>query len=316
MDAHQLTSRIKEYALGTAGFDLAGVTRAALPSRYEEGLLRWTEEGFAAGMEYMKREPSRRAHPEASLPSVRSVVSLAVNYWHPDDARPAGDAGKVSKYAYGADYHDVIGAKLKDLARFVADAGGPGTETKTYVDTGPVLEKAFAREAGLGFFGKNTNVITKEYGSWVFLASLLTNLELVYDEPHAGACGTCRLCLDACPTGALLDGYRLDAGKCISYLTIESKEAMPEELKGRLDGWVFGCDACQDVCPYNKKAKPTRHAELHPAKKAGTWIGIDEALSLGTDEAFAARFKGSPVKRPKRAGLLRNARALREGSVA
>ncbi len=266
-------------------------------------------------MEYMKREPSRRAHPEASLSSARSVISLAVNYWHPDDPRPEAASGKVAKYAYGADYHDVIGKMLKDLARFVSEEGGAGTEVKTYVDTGPVLEKAFAREAGIGFFGKNTNIITREYGSWVLLASLLTNLELSYDEPHPGACGTCRLCIDACPTGALLGDHRLDAGRCISYLTIEPKEAAPAALKERVDGWMFGCDICQDVCPYNRKGKVTRHAELAD-RKASTWISVDEALSLETDEAFAARFKGSPVKRPKRAGLQRNARALSEGMAA
>lgn len=315
MDAAALTSRIKTYALGPAGFDVAGVTRAALPSFHETALLRWVGDGHAAGMEYMKREPSRRAHPGASLASAKSVISLAVNYWHPDDPRPETASGKVAKYAYGADYHDVIGKMLKDLARFVVEAGGEGTEVKTYVDTGPILEKAFAREAGIGFFGKNTNIITREYGSWVLLASLITNLDLVTDEPHPGACGTCRLCIDACPTGALLGDYRLDAGRCISYMTIESKEAMPDALKERVSGWMFGCDICQDVCPYNRKGKVTRHAELSE-KRAGTWIGVDEALSLGTDEAFAAKFKGSPLKRPKRAGLERNARALREGAPA
>lgn len=306
-----LTDKIKSFALDDAGFDLVGFSPAALPLLHEKAVERWAAEGLAGSMAYMERDPRRRAHPEASLPSVKSVISLAVNYFHPDDPRPEAPAGKVAKYAYGVDYHKTIEKKLKKLSQFVIQLGGPGTETRHYVDTGPILEKAFAKEAGLGFFGKNTNVITREFGSWVFLASLLTNLELVYGQPHPGACGSCRLCLDACPTGALLGDYRLDANKCIAYLTIESKEETPQALQAGVGEWIFGCDICQDVCPYNFRAKTTRHAELYPDKKAGTWIELDKLESLESDEAFAAAFQGSPVKRPKRHGMLRNAAVVR-----
>lgn len=242
-------------------------------------------------MDYMKRDPGRRADLKGSLPSVKSVIALAVNYYHPEDPKPAGASpGKVAKYAYGADYHKLIEKKLKRLAAFVKEAGGPGTQAKFYVDTGPVLEKAFAERAGLGFFGKNTNIITRNYGSWVFLATLLTNLELEPDAPHTGSCGSCRLCIDACPTGALLGGHTLDATRCISYLTIESKEPVPEVLREGVGEWVFGCDICQDVCPYNFRAKTTCHEELYPLKKAGTWL----------DMAKVELVSGSPLKRAKK----------------
>ena len=242
-------------------------------------------------MEYMRRDPARRADPKKVLPSARTVISLAVNYFHPEDERPPdGIFGKVAKYAYGRDYHRILEKKLKKLARFVTEEGGAGTAVKYYVDTGPVLEKAFAQQAGLGFFGKNTNIITRDFRSWVFLASLITDLELEPDVPHAGSCGSCTLCISACPTGALLGNYELDARKCISYLTIESREETPPELKQEVGEWVFGCDICQDVCPYNFRAKTTRHAELYPEKRAGTWIGL-EKTSIPP---------GSPLKRAKK----------------
>ena len=235
----------------------------------------------------MKREPQRRAHLS---PWVRSVIALALNYHHPEDAKPEGvRTGKVAQYAYGADYHKVIEKKLKRLSAFVREAGGEGTESRGYVDTGPVLERAYAQKAGLGFVGKNTNLITRNYGSWVFLACLLTNLDLEVDAPHTGSCGSCRICLDACPTGALLGGNVLDATKCISYWTIEAKEQAPAPLKERFGDWAFGCDICQEVCPYNFRAKTTQHADLYPLKKAGTWIDLDHVHIE----------QGSPLKRSK-----------------
>ena len=286
----EFTEKIKRFALQDAHFDLVGVSFAALPDIHEKSLLRWLQNGFAGSMQYMQREPERRAHPEKVLPSAKSVISLAVNYFHPEDDKPAeGVQGKIAKYAYGQDYHQVIEKKLKKLSRFILDNAPAGTEIKGYVDTGPVLEKAFAQSAGLGFIGKNTNVITRSYGSWVFLASLITSLELEADAPHTGSCGSCRLCIDACPTEALLGDYVIDARRCISYLTIESKEPIPEDLKEKMSGWAFGCDICQDVCPYNFRAKTTEHAELYPEKKAGTWIDLENVEIK----------PGSPLKRAK-----------------
>ncbi len=310
MDKRELTQKIKDFALNDAGFDLVGVAPAALPALHGEALRRWLGKGRHGTMDYLSRPGVDRSDPKTVLPSAKSVISLAVNYYHPEDPRPEGPAsGKVAQYAYGRDYHKVIEKKLKKLSAHVLALAGPGTEIKTYVDTGPILEKAFAREAGLGFFGKNTNIITRHFGSWVFLASLITNLELLEDEPHAGACGSCRICIDACPTSALLGDYELDATKCISYLTIESKTEPAPELKKMTGDWVFGCDICQQVCPYNFRAKTTRHEDLYPTKIAGSWVALDEVASM--DEArFAAAFQGSPVKRPKMAGLARNAKIV------
>ncbi len=305
MDRKVLTEKIRRFAVDEAGFDLAGVSAIELPALHGEALERWVGKGHAAGMDYMKRDTPRRADPRRTLASARSVISLAVNYHHPEDDKPGQPVGRVAQYAYGEDYHELIQKKLRALADFVIKAGGPDTEARSYVDTGPVLEKAYAREAGLGFFGKNTNVITREFGSWVFLASLLTNLDLEPDAAHTGACGSCRLCLDACPTGALVEPYELDASRCISYWTIESKEPAPRELAKNFGDWVFGCDICQSVCPYNFRAKTTRHPELYPEKRAGSWIRLDDEAAE-SDEAFRERFRGSPVKRAKRAGLRRN----------
>ncbi len=308
-----LTQEIKAFAVVEAGFDLVGISRAELPSHHGKAIESWVEDGFAGTMGYMVRDGKKRAHPEAILPDARSVISLAVNYHHPEDPRPEGaGTGKVAKYAYGADYHKVIGKKLKTLAQFIRQSGGEEARVKVYVDTGPVLEKAFAQAAGLGFFGKNTNIITRNYGSWVFLASILTNLELEADAPHTGSCGSCRICIDACPTQALLGDYRLDARRCISYLTIESKEPIPLELKGRLGEWAFGCDICQDVCPYNFRANTTRHEELYPKKIAGSWVELEKIEKLATDEGFNSAFNGSPIKRAKRQGLLRSLKVVIE----
>lgn len=303
----ELTNEIKKFAVETAGFDLIGIAKVELPEFHGQALEGWIQNGFAGSMAYMVRDGKKRAEPQSVLPSAKSVIALAVNYYHPEDPKPQDTrAGKVAKYAYGRDYHKLIEKKLKLLCEFIQKTAGEGAEVKKYVDTGPILEKAFAKEAGLGFFGKNTNVITREYGSWVFLASIITNLDLKEDVPHTGACGSCRICIDACPTGALLGDYKLDARRCISYLTIESKEETPEPLQAKVGDWAFGCDICQDVCPYNFRAKTTRHEELYPNKIAGSWLDFDKLNSLSTDEEFAGVFSGSPVKRAKRYGILRN----------
>lgn len=283
---------------------------AELPERHAAATQRWVSDGWAGSMGYMTRDGAARANPRKILPEARSVVSLAINYYHTEDARPAdGEWGKVAKYAYGRDYHRVIEKKLKKLTAFVRETLGAGV--KAYVDTGPILEKAFAQQAGLGFFGKNTNIITRDFGSWVFLASLITDAELFYDRPHEGACGTCRLCIDACPTNALTGDYRMDATRCISYFTIESPGEAQKDValaKGQGD-WVFGCDICQDVCPYNRRAKTTTHEDLS-SRRAGTWVDLKQLAAIPDDEAFTKHFEGSPVKRAKRIGLLANAAVI------
>lgn len=307
----QLTGIIKKFALEDAGFDMAGISRASLPEAHTEAFKAWIEKGYAGSMEYMVRDTDRRANPQAALPSAVSVISLAVNYFHPEDPRPAGKrVGKVARYAYGRDYHKIIEKKLKRLAEFIRQIAGKEIQLKAYVDTGPILEKAFAQKSGLGFFGKHTNIITRPFGSWVFLASLITDLELVQDEPHTGSCGSCRICIDACPTGALLGNYEMDATRCISYLTIENKAEPGDDLGKKMGEWLFGCDICQEVCPHNRRAQLTRHDELYPNSIAGTWVDIDLIEAMKSDEEFAAKFQGSPVKRAKRQGLLRNAKIV------
>jgi len=307
MTPRELTEKIKKYALEEAGFDLVGVTGALLPEFHAKAVEKWIEKGRAGTMDYMVRSGARRADAKTVLPSAVSVISFAINYHHPEDPKPEGEAaGKVAQYAYGRDYHKVIEKKLKKMAAYVREIGGPETEARGYVDTGPLLEKGFAQQAGLGFFGKNTNIITRHFGSWVFLASLVTNLELEHDEPHAGACGSCRICIDACPTDALLGNYEMDATRCISYLTIESKEETPAPLKEKMGEWAFGCDICQTVCPYNFRAKTTRHEDLYPNKIAGSWLKL-ETLKSQKEEEFNTVFQGSPVRRPKLKGLQRNA---------
>ncbi len=305
-----LTGKIKDFALNEAGFDLAGFSLAALPQIHSDALEVWIKKGHAGSMDYMERDPKKRTDAQQVLPGAKSVISLVINYHHPDDPKPTDrPVGKVAKYAYGRDYHKIIEKKLKLLRNYILELS-PGAQVKTYVDTGPVLEKAFAKEAGLGFFGKNTNIITKNFGSFVFLASLITDLELEPDSPHTGSCGSCRICIDACPTNALLGNYEIDARRCISYLTIESKQPIPQELQKGVGEWAFGCDICQDVCPYNHKAKTTRHAELYPNKIAGTWLDLNEIQNFSSDEQFQARFQGSPVKRAKRQGLVKNAEVV------
>lgn len=299
---------IKRFALD-CGFDLVGIAPARLEERHSSAYRRWLGDGFHAGMDYMARDPERRVDVTKTLPSARSVVSLALNYYRKPDAKPETPAGKVSKYAHGADYHKIIEKKLKRLARYIREE--LGGEAKTYVDTGPILERAYAQAAGLGFAGKSTNLITKEFGSWVFLASVITDLELEVDKPSTASCGTCRLCIDACPTQAIVESGRVDARKCISYHTIESREEIPVEIASKMGEWIFGCDICQDVCPYNYRAKETKEPNfLQPI--AGSWLSFQEAESLETDEQFKKHFQGSPVKRTKRSGLKRNIAAAHE----
>ncbi|HUK56279.1 MAG TPA: tRNA epoxyqueuosine(34) reductase QueG [Nitrospiria bacterium] len=318
-----LTQKVLDRARAL-GFDAVGIASAGDLDEDDEALSRWLAEGRHGGMGYMARDPRRRSRPRALLPGAQSVIVLAVNYAQerPSDpgrvtAPPAGRAGRrapsmgrVSRYAWGGDYHDLIEARLSQLEVFIREASGAQTDCRSYVDHGPVLEKAFARQAGIGFIGKNTLLITEEFGSWVFLSVILTTLALEPGPARTSECGSCRLCLDACPTGALVAPYHLDANRCISYLTIENKVEIPDALIPKLNGWVFGCDICQEVCPYNARSKPTAVEEFRPDHGAGPWLDLEKVLALKSDEEFRAAFRDTPLLRPKRAGLQRNAKAL------
>ncbi len=298
------TSDLKQQAR-QAGFDLVGVCPAVAPS----GIGRfhaWLEAGFAGEMRYLPNRAEAYEHPRHVLDGARSVVMLAMNYRTAEPAAAAPGEGRISRYAWGAaDYHDVIHERLERLIEFVNDRL-PDARARGVIDTAPLLEREFAQLAGLGWIGKNTMLLNKQIGSWFFLAALLTDLELEYDQPHqTDHCGTCRACLDACPTGAFPQPYVLDATKCISYLTIELRSAIPPELREGVGDWLFGCDICQDVCPWNHKAPLSSESAFAPRDNANP-IDLIALFDLD-DAAFRKHFRHTPLWRPKRRGLLRNA---------
>lgn len=307
MAALSLETAVKQRA-STLGFDLCGIAAAVRPEGFD-WLRRWLDQGFAGEMDYIPRREAAYEHPSGVLPPVRSVVMLAMNYGKSGEWRvTSGEnmAGRVASYARGSrDYHDLLRERLKQLADFLHEQR-PGCRTRGCVDTAPLLERDFAKLAGLGWFGKNTMLLNKRMGSFFFLAALLTDVELQPDEPHhTSHCGTCTRCLDACPTDAFVEPYVLDARKCISYLTIELRDQpIPTELRYQMGDWVFGCDVCQDVCPWNRKAPASLEPALAPREQLNP-ANLEWLLSL--DEAgFESHFAGTPMHRTGRAALLRN----------
>ncbi|MBI2807281.1 MAG: tRNA epoxyqueuosine(34) reductase QueG [Planctomycetes bacterium] len=297
---------IKEQA-HALGFELVGIAPASDADGFAH-LEDWLAQGFAGEMEYMARHAEARRNPQSVLPDVRSVVMVAINY----KERPAAGSGqqttnkgRVSCYAGGADYHDVLRAKLKGLLAWI-QGENPGVRGRAVIDTAPLLERDFARRSGLGWFGKNTMLLNRWLGSYFFLGALLLDLELQADDPFSSShCGTCTRCLDACPTDAFVGPFQLDARRCISYLTIELRGVILEELRAPMDDWVFGCDICQEVCPWNRKAPVGREPSFMPTQ-AGTQIDLVEILNL-SDEDFRSRFRDTPLWRAGRVGLARNA---------
>lgn len=289
------------------GFDLTGITSAATPTGIEF-LEEWLNCGYEGEMGYLARRRSAYEHPDKVLADVRSLVLVAMNYRTTEP--PEGidvSQGRVSRYAWGdRDYHDVLRERLGQLAEVLHQAA-PGCRTRCVVDTAPLLERDFARQAGLGWFGKNTMLLNKRLGSWFFLGAVLTDVGLEPDTPHETAhCGTCTRCLDACPTDAFVEPYVLDARKCISYLTIELRDQpVPPGLREGMGDWLFGCDVCQDVCPWNRKAPVSREPAYRPRADLGPADCV-ELLAL-SETQFRERFSGTPLMRPGRAALLRNA---------
>lgn len=298
------TDRIKAQA-HTLGFDLVGVTPAASPA-YEDAYADWLARGFAGEMTYMARYVEKRRHPGHVLPGARSLIVVAMNY-RASDAETIPDdqpLGVIARYARGRDYHDVMTARLEELLTFIRSEAGCPVQGKVYVDTGPILEREFAVLAGLGWFGKHSNLINKRLGSWLLLGEILLDVELAYDRPTTAHCGTCTRCIEACPTEAIVEPYVVDARRCISYLTIELKGAIPDEFRTGMGNRIFGCDDCQDVCPWNRRAPVTGEPDFFPRQSADA-PGLIELLRMTPDD-FRTRFKGSPIKRAKRRGLLRN----------
>lgn len=303
-----ITEKLRQKA-SELGFAAIGFSRAVTLRDEAERLKNWLANGYAADMAWMHREPERRSDPELIFPGVKTVISGAVNYFTPYEHDGDEHSGKISRYAWGDDYHDVVKDKFKLLFAWLTDELA-GVNGKICVDTTPINDKAWAVRSGLGWIGKHSNVITRDHGSWVFLGELLIDIEVDrYDEPMDDHCGSCTACLDACPTSAIIQPYVVDAAKCISYTTIEYRgEELSEEAAKGLDGWIYGCDVCQDVCPWNRFEKPTDSIHFQPRNNE-TSLSLERIADMEHDE-YIERFRRSPMKRAKLAGLKRNAVAL------
>lgn len=277
-----------------------------LPQLLFSRLSEWLQRGYQGTMAWMTRDPSRRSDPRLVLPGCKSMVSVGMNYYTNNRANEQPGMGRIARYAWGKDYHEVMSQRLAQLEAKIA-ALAPVVTTRTYVDTGPIMEKAWAQQAGLGWIGKHSNLVSAESGSWLLLGEILTTLDLEPDEPATDLCGSCTLCIQACPTGAIVAPYVVDAKLCISYLTIElrgGREVISDELAAQMGNRIFGCDDCLDVCPFNLRSDATSEPAFAPTPV--TLAPNLQALAQISEESFAATFKGSPIKRAKRSGLLRN----------
>jgi len=283
------------------GFDFCGISKAEFLEEEAPRLEKWLNEKKHGKMEYMETHFDKRLNPTLLVDGAKSVVSLLYNYYPEQKQNP--DSPKISKYAYGIDYHDVIKDKLKEflftLKEKIGDING-----RAFVDSAPVLDKAWAKKSGLGWIGKNANLINKKQGSFFFIAELIIDVDLEYDGAIKDYCGTCTKCIDACPTSAIVEPYVVDGSKCISYFTIELKEAIPKEFKNKMDNWIFGCDVCQDVCPWNSFSEFNTEPKFENTTgflnfNTADWHNLNE-------EVFTSVFKGSAVKRTKYSGLKRN----------
>ena len=303
-DEKALSLRIKEQAQ-RLGFELVGISPVKLPP-HGESFAEWLRRGFSGELEYMKRTEELRRDPHRLIPWAVSLISVGMNYYTPFSRPPAlqQPKGWISRYAWGDDYHELIKDRLESLLDHIRRIYNAPIEGKAFVDSGPVLERDFAGLAGVGWIGKNTHLISPERGSWFFLGELFVSIPLTYDRPIPDRCGKCDLCLKACPTGAFAGPYVLDARRCISYLTIELKGFIPRHLRPLIGNHIFGCDICQEICPYNVKARPTVEKRYAPRKELYT-PDLIPLLSLDEEE-FRRRFRGSPILRAKRRGLLRN----------
>jgi epoxyqueuosine reductase len=296
---------IKEKLVGralSAGFASCRIAKVDTPN-YADEYRGWLAEGMAGEMQWMERGAEKRCDPQQVLPGARSIVVVALNYWQGNaeaGQTSNGAPGKIARYAWGDDYHDVMLPKLEELAAFLAELGGI---QKCYVDTGPILERDYAAQAGIGWHGKSTMLVDPKLGTWFFLGEILTTLELPPDNPQADRCGSCQRCMSACPTGAITSPHRLDARRCISYLTIELKGSIPVELRPLIGDRIYGCDDCLEACPWNRFAAASREAAFSPRPSVGMplrdYLGLD-------DNQFRELFRGSPIKRIKRRGFLRN----------
>jgi epoxyqueuosine reductase len=280
------------------GFDLCRIASASAP-RHANEFRAWLDASAAGDMQWMARGAEKRCDPQQVLPGARSILVVALNYWQ-GEKESSGETGRIARYAWGDDYHDLLLAKLEKLSAFLSELGGT---QKCYVDTGPVLERDHAAEAGIGWHGKSTMLIDANLGTWFFLGEILTTLHLPPDAPAAPRCGSCTRCITACPTGAITEPHRLDARRCISYLTIELKGSIPMELRPLIGDRIYGCDDCLEACPWNRFASVSREASF--AARPAIGMALRDYLALD-EERFRELFRGSPIKRIKRRGFLRN----------
>ena len=304
----EISRRIKFRGI-EEGFDKIGIVTAGVLFPERERLEEWLRRGYHASMSWMERDPEKRTDPKALFPAAKSAIVVALNYYTPHQHQNDDKTGKISRYAWGDDYHDVVGEKLKSLLAWIRQEW-PGTDGKICVDIQPMMDKAWAVRAGLGWIGKHSNLITREMGSWVFIGEILLNLELDYDiDAVPDHCGTCTLCIDACPTAAISEPYVVDSNLCISHATIELRdEKLPDAVAENLDGWIYGCDICQDVCPWNRFEQPTDIARFEP-RPGNVNPQLTDIASL-THEDYVRRFRRSAIKRAKLSGLHRNANEL------
>jgi len=306
-----VAAQVKERAL-QLGFSKVGIARAENLAEERNRLQQWLARGYNGEMNWMERDPAQRTDPRLFFPPARSVIVVALNYYtqpQHEIGRSEELTGKISRYAWGDDYHEVVGGKLRELLSWIKQQHAEA-EGKVCVDIQPLMDKAWAARAGLGWIGKHTNLITPELGSWVFIGELLLNLDLEPEDTEvADQCGSCTLCIDACPTGAIVEPYILDANLCISHATIESRAAeIRADVAEHLEGWLYGCDICQDVCPWNGTPRVSTEPRFQP--RAGNVNASLSEIQQLTPEAYAERFRGSAMKRAKLSGLQRNARAL------
>jgi len=300
-----------EMVISTAkrfGFELVGFAEAKILDKEIEHLEEWLSLAYNGDMNYMERNTEKRKDVKNILPGAKSIISLGMIYYNPETHSDDPDKGKISRYAWGKDYHLIIWDKLEKLIGELKESD-PSFEAVSYIDTGPVMDKAWAVRSGLGWLGKHTNVINKENGSWFFIANIICNYQFIYSIPVGDYCGSCTACIDACPTGAIVEEYILDANKCISYLTIENKGEISQEFKGKFNNWVFGCDICQDVCPWNNKFSQVSAEKDFSSKNENKEVNLLNILSMEQEE-FNRKFKESPVKRTKLKGLKRNAKFI------
>ncbi len=309
---NQLKARAREL-----GFAQCGITSAEdLLPEVQAQLLEWLARGYHDKMEYLARNPLQRTRPAELLAEARSIICLSAQYTAQHDIHDLpSSSGRIARYARGLDYHYILDKPLKELERWMIENGGEGTHTRRFCDAGPIMERQFAQRAGLGFIGRHGLLITPQAGSWVLLAAIMTNLEIAPDLPASGTCGRCRRCIEACPTGALTQDFVLDARKCISNLTIERKGEFSCEEERMLGQWVFGCDICQELCPYNKRPAIASFEELNPVRFPNGIIDFSILSEISSNSEFQKQFQYSPLLRSRLKGLRRNAQAVEKNKT-